>query len=62
MLPYDESRLGPVKGLIPMMAVVQQNKEKVRPVLDFRELNCHIDAFTREADVCADGYGWQQVS
>ncbi|MEL7302027.1 MAG: DDE-type integrase/transposase/recombinase, partial [Pseudomonadota bacterium] len=52
--PYDENRSGPAKGLIPMMAVIQQNKDKVRPVLDFRELNCHIEAFTREADVCAD--------
>ena len=54
LLLYDEKRLGPVKGLIPMMAVVQENKDKVRPVMDFRELNRHIDAFTREADVCAD--------
>jgi len=36
------------------MAVVQQNKAKVRPVMDFRELNAHVDAFTASADVCAD--------
>ena len=36
-----------------MMAVIQEAKEKVRPVLDFRELNQHIEAYTREADVCA---------
>ena len=53
LLPYDESGLGPAKGLIPMMAVIQEAKEKVRPVMDFRELNLYIDAHTREADVCA---------
>ena len=46
--------LGPVKGLIPLMAIVQQNKDKVRPVIDFRELNSHVDAFTSNANVCAD--------
>lgn len=39
MLPYDEHKYGPAKGLIPFMAVVQWNKRKVQPVLDFRELN-----------------------
>lgn len=52
--PYDERKYGPAKGLIPLMAVVQQNKAKVRPVMDFRELNTHVDAFTASADVCAD--------
>ena len=51
--PYDSDELGPPKGLIPMMAVIQEAKEKVRPVLDYRELNRYIDAHTREADVCA---------
>ena len=36
LVPHDERRHGPVKGTIPLMAVVQRNKEKVRPVLDFR--------------------------
>lgn len=36
------------------MAVVQCKKGKVRPVMVFRELNTHIDAFTADADVCAD--------
>ena len=52
--PYDECELGPPKGLIPLMAVVQKNKAKVRPVLDFRELNQHIEPFTANADVCAE--------
>ena len=36
------------------MAVIQQNKGKVRPVLDFRELNTRVDAFTADTDVSAD--------
>ena len=51
---YDDEKLGSVKGLIPRMAILQQNKEKVRLVMDFRELNSHVDAFTATADVCAD--------
>lgn len=51
---YDDEKLGPPKGLIPLLAVVQQNKGKVRPVLDFRELNTFVDAHTADADVCAD--------
>ena len=52
--PYDDEKMGPAKGLIPLMAIFQQNKDKVRPVMDFRELNSHVDAFTANADVCAD--------
>ena len=26
--PYDDEKLGPAKGLIPLMAIVQQNKEE----------------------------------
>lgn len=51
---YDEGALGPPRGLIPLLAVTQQNKGKVRPVLDYRELNSHVEAFTADADVCAD--------
>ena len=36
--PCDESE----GGVLPLMAVVQINKGKVRPVLDFRELNDHV--------------------
>ena len=52
--PYDAKKMGPAKGLIPLMAIVQVNKDKVRPVMDFRELNSHVDAFTAGADVCVD--------
>lgn len=50
---YDEKHQGPAKGLVPLLAVVQASKGKVRPVLDFRELNAFIDNFTADADVCA---------
>ena len=60
--PYDDEKLGPAKGLIPLMAIIQQNKDKVRPVMDFRELNSQVDAFTANADVCADKIReWQRL-
>lgn len=34
------------------MAVVQLNKSKVRPVMDFRELDGFVDAFSANADAC----------
>ena len=52
--PYDEREHGPVRGLIPLMAVIQEAKDKVRPVLDYRELNEHLVPHTAEADVCRD--------
>ena len=52
--PYDDKKLGPAKRLLSLMAIFQQNKDRVRPVMDFRELNWHVDAFTTNADVCAD--------
>ena len=54
LVPYDASELGEPKGLIPLMAVVQEKKQKVRPVMDYRELNEHIEAYTADADVCAE--------
>ncbi|KFD49052.1 hypothetical protein M513_10100 [Trichuris suis] len=52
LTPYDERKFGQARALIPLMAVVQRNKGKVRPVLDFRELNEHINTFTANCDVC----------
>ena len=52
LIPYDESVHGEVKGTIPLMAVIQPKKDKVRPVMDFRELNTHLDPHTADADVC----------
>ena len=54
LIPYPERKLGPPKGLIPLMAVVQHSKAKVRPVMDYRELNNHVEAFTANADICAN--------
>ena len=51
---YDEQEQGPPKGLIPMMAVVQQNKQKVRPVLDYREMNGHVETYTADMDACGE--------
>ena len=53
LVPHKEEELGPLKGLIPLMTVLQQHKSKVRPVTDFRQLNCYADVFTANADVCA---------
>lgn len=48
----SECKLGTLKRLIPLMSVFQMNKEKVRPMLDYRELKQHVDSFTSDADVC----------
>ena len=53
LVPHKEEELGSPKGLIPLMAVLQQYKSKLRPVMDFRQLNCYVDVFTANADVCA---------
>ena len=40
-------------AVIPLMAVVQENKKRVRPVLDFRELNEFVECHTgSEVAVC----------
>lgn len=39
-------------AIIPMMAVIQENKGKVRPVLDFRELNEFVSSHTADSAVC----------
>ena len=61
LLPYSEEELDPHKGLIPLIAVVQEQKQKVRPVLDYRELNGFVNAFTANAEVCAQKLGeWRR--
>ena len=60
LVPYQEDKLGPPKELIPLTAILQQKKTKVHPVMDYWELNHHIDAFTANADVCvAKLHEWQ---
>lgn len=43
-------------GIIPLMAVYQPTKKKVRPVLDFRELNKYVNCHTGDdvIDVCTE--------
>ena len=36
------------------MAVIQTSKDKIRPVLDYRELNEHLAPHTADADVCSE--------
>ena len=45
---------GEAKGLVPLMAVEQKQKKKVRPVLDFREINQFIKCHTADSEVCTD--------
>ena len=52
LLTYPEEKLGLPKGLIPLMAVVQEHK-KVQPMLDFWELNGFVEVFTANAVVCS---------
>ena len=47
-----------------MMAVEQATKNKIRPVLDFRELNQNVNCHTGDdgVDVCGDKMReWRQV-
>jgi hypothetical protein len=44
----------PNGGIVPLMAVTQVNKKKVRPILDYRELNQYVESFTGESDVCCE--------
>ena len=46
---------GKVEGILPLMAVVQPTKKKVRPVLDFRELNKYVVCHTGDGiNVCEE--------
>lgn len=55
---------GPVKGVIPLLAVVQPTKDKVRPVMDYRELNTFVESHTGDDEIaiCADKLRrWRQL-
>lgn len=54
LVPHDEQLHGPPKGLVPLLAAPQKSKAKVRPVMDFRELNGFVPTHTADSDVCAD--------
>lgn len=42
----------PDSQIIPLMAVRQQSKSKVRPVMDYRQLNQHVSCHTSNSAVC----------
>ena len=48
-----EEELAPPKALIPLMAVVQEHKQKIQPVLDYQKLNGFVEAFTANAEMCS---------
>lgn len=54
LIPFDESVLGPAKGLIPMMAVNQKNGRKVRPVMDYRAESVPRCPHCRSRCVCRE--------
>ena len=51
LIPYLEKELGPLSGLFLLMAIVQHNKGKVLPVMNYCELNDHVETYTTRADV-----------
>ena len=51
-----EKELGPSRGLIHLMAIVQHNKGKVWPVMDYRELNDPVEGHSVRADVCSQNW------
>jgi len=51
---YDEQRFGPPKCTIPIFPVVQVNKDKIRPVFDFRHINKYVDVYSSNSAVCCE--------
>ena len=50
LTPCDQ----PKNGIIPMLATRQEVKNKVRPLLDFRELNMFVQSHTADCEVCPE--------
>ena len=42
LIPYPDQKLRPPRGLIPLMAIIQQDKSKMQPVIDYHEFNQYI--------------------
>lgn len=60
LVPWE----GVEEGVLPLMAVIQPTKNKVRPVLDFRELNNYVMCHTGDdvVDVCGETLRkWRQM-
>ena len=52
-------------GVIPLMAIEQETKNKIRPVLNFRELNQYVNCHTGDgvADICTETLRtWRQTA
>lgn len=45
--------MGPLKGLVPLMTVVQHKKGKVHTVMDYLKLNEDVCLFPTNEDVCS---------
>ena len=55
LVPHNLEKHGELRGVIPLMAICQANKGKVRPVMDYRQLNSHvISEPCYDTDVCGD--------
>ena len=55
---------GPVRGVIPLLAVFKPTKDKVRPVMDYRELNDFVECHTGDDMVALCGEKvrkWRQL-
>ena len=55
---------GPVKRIIPLFAVFRPTKDKVRPVMDYRELNAFVECYTGDEMVAVCGEKirkWRQL-
>ena len=52
LIPVPENER--VTSVIPLMAIRQVNKQKVRPVLDFKQLNKYVSCHTGASAVCGD--------
>ena len=55
---------GPVRGVIPLLAVFHLTKDKVRPVMDYRELNDFVECHTGDDMVAVCGEKvrkWRQL-
>jgi len=55
---------GPVRGAIPLLAVIQPTKDKVCPVMDYRELNDFVECHTGDDMVAVCGKKvrkWRQL-
>ena len=52
LLPYSEDELQLAKDLIPFMAILQENTQKVWPIMDYHKLNEQVDVYMASTDIC----------